>query len=169
MRLLLASTVALFLAQGTSAVDPVPVRGMNDLVRMNRCDLEALYRGAEIGCPPKGVVNGRAIINPGSKMTVPTSRVVHLMWQGKVVSDDVMVNRVFGGFRAVQARVFVGDSWLDGKPTLVMDYAGSSKLFGEYRDEVREIAPGLYLGLTYKRAEPAPEIKAFFTLEPRKK
>ncbi|HEY3787953.1 MAG TPA: hypothetical protein VGL71_03820 [Urbifossiella sp.] len=139
-----------------------------DLVRMNRCDLENLYRGAQIGCPPRGVTRGRAIINPGSKLTVPTSKVVRVLWQGKVITDDgMMVNRVFG-MRAIHARVYIGESWLDGKPTVVMDYAGTSKLFPSIRDEVREISPGLYLGMAFKRTDAAPELKAFFTLESRK-
>jgi hypothetical protein len=135
---------------------------------MNRCDLENLYRGAQIGCPPRGVTRGRAIINPGSKLTVPTSKVVRVLWQGKVITDDgMMVNRVFG-MRAIHARVYIGESWLDGKPTVVMDYAGTSKLFPSIRDEVREISPGLYLGMAFKRTDAAPELKAFFTLESRK-
>jgi hypothetical protein len=165
----------LFLASAPMAVaaEPVPesypIQGMNDLVRMKRGDLENLYRAAAIGCPPSGILNGRAIINPGSKLTVPISKVIRLLWQGKVVSnDDMMVNRVFG-MRAVHARVYVGESWLDGKPSVIMDYAGTSKLFPNIRDEVREISPGLYLGLTHKRTDSGPEVKAFFTLENRKK
>src|SRR6266540_1352438 len=92
------------------------IRDMDDLVRMSRCDLENLYRSAEIGCPPSGVHNGRAIINAGSKLTVPASKVVRVLWQGKVISDDDMVNRVFG-VRAVHARVYTGESWFDGKPS----------------------------------------------------
>ena len=37
---------------------------MDDLVRMSRCDLENLYRHAEMGGPPMGVTDGRAIVNP---------------------------------------------------------------------------------------------------------
>ena len=173
MRLECLAAGALTFALGSAlATDPVPtpypIRGMDDLVRMNRCDLENLYRHAEIGCPPSGVTRGRAIINPGSKLTVPTSKVVSVLWQGKVVSDDMMVNRVLG-LRVVHARVYIGESYLDGKPSVIMDYAGTSKLFPSIRDEVREISPGLYLGLTHKRTDAGPEVKAFFTLDSRKK
>jgi hypothetical protein len=48
-----------------------------------------------------------------------------------------------------------------------MDYAGSSRLFSAYRDETREVAPGLYLGMVHKRTDAGAELKAFFALEPR--
>ena len=55
---------------------------------MNRCDLETLYRNAEVGCPPHGVTDGRAIMKPGTAFTVPASQVTRLIWQGKVFTDD---------------------------------------------------------------------------------
>jgi hypothetical protein len=141
-----------------------PVRGMDDLVRMSRCDLEALYRQAEMRPLPVGFARGRAIYNPGSRVTVPASRLTHVLWQGKVIQDDgMMVNRVFG-LKAVHARVYTGVSWLDGRPSLVMDYCGTSKLFPNVRDEVREVCPGLYLGLTHLRRDTGPELAMFFTL-----
>jgi hypothetical protein len=144
-----------------------PVRGMDDLVRMSRADLEALYRGAEIGNAPTGFARGRAIYDPGTRLTVPASRLIHVLWQGKVFkSDGMMVNRVFG-LRAVHARVYVGESWLDGKPSLILDYCGTSRIFGDARDEVRELSPGLYLGLTHVRRDTGPELTMFFTLDAR--
>jgi hypothetical protein len=157
-----------FVAAPLRADAPVPVGGMKELVRMDRCQLDALYRQSDVGCPPSGVLRGRAIINAGSPITVPASRVIHVLWQGKVVRGDDMVNRVFGGLRAVHARVYIGESWVDGKPALVMDYAGASRLFGEYRDEVREVSPGVWLGVTHKRTPTGPEFKTYFSLEPKK-
>jgi hypothetical protein len=144
-----------------------PVRGMPDLVRMDRCQLDALYRQCEVGTPPCGVMDGRAIINAGSPMTVPTACVVSLMWQGKVVGTEEMINRVFG-FRAVKAKVYLGESWVDGKPAMIFDYAGTSKMFPAIRDEVREVSPGLYLGVTHERTDSGPKFKTFFTLAPKK-
>lgn len=145
------------------------IRGMDDLVRMSRCDLENLYRHAEIGCPPGGVTDGRAIINAGSAITVPAAAVTRVIWQGKVFTDDnMMVNRVFG-MRAIRARVYTGESWLDGKPSVILDYAETSKLYADVRDEVREISPGLYLGIAYHRTDAGPELNKFFTLDSRKK
>lgn len=173
MRLLLPLVCAL--AAGCQAAPHVAqshdIRGMKDLVRMDRCQLDSLYCQSEAACLPCGSYDGRAIIKAGSPMTVPASRVVHLMWQGKVITDDgqMMVNRVFGPFHAVRARVYMGESWIDGKPALIMDYEGASKLFGAFRDEVREVSPGLYLGATHERTTAGPVFKTYFTLDSRGK
>ena len=94
-----------------------PGYSLDQLLRMDHCQLEALYRAAEPGHVPDGVTNGRAIRNPGSRLTVPMSRAVRVLWQGKVVTDGVMVNRVLG-LRVVPARVYAGVSWLDGRPAV---------------------------------------------------
>jgi len=146
-----------------------PVYTLDQLVRMNREQLETLYRSAEMGQSPYGVTNGRAIRNPGSRLTVPTSRVVRVLWQGKVFNDEgtMMVNRVLG-MRAVHARVYVGESWLDGRPSVIMDYAGTSRLFPDVRDEVREVSPGVWLGVMYTRKPGGPEQTMFFALAARR-
>ena len=151
-----------------SASTTCNIRSMDDLVRMSRCDLESLYRHSEMGGPPMGVTDGRAIVNPGTPFTVPTATVTRIIWQGKVFTEDnMMVNRVFG-LRAIRAKVYPGESWLDGKPSLILDYADTSKLYSHVRDEVREISPGLYLGVAYHRTSAGPELNKFFTLDSRK-
>jgi hypothetical protein len=146
-----------------------PTRGLDDLVRMSRCELEAVYRRADMGTAPAGVTRGRAIFNPGSRLTVPAARVTRILWQGKVFKDDgMMVNRVFG-VRAIHARVYVGESWFDGRPSVIMDYCGTSRLFPDVRDEIREVGPGLWLGLTYIRRDTGPELTNFFALADRRR
>jgi hypothetical protein len=49
----------------------------------------------------------------------------------------------------VRAEVSVGPSWLDDRPCVVLDYSRSSVVAGWIRDEIREVAPGLYLGLVW--------------------
>jgi hypothetical protein len=78
-----------------------------------------------------------------------------------------MINRGPLGLEAVRAGVYVGESWLDGRPALVMDYCGLSRLFPDVRDELREVAPGLFLGLTYRRDCPGPRLVTFFALDAR--
>ena len=72
---------------------------------------------------------------------------------------------MFGVFRAVPATVAVGPSRVDGRPALVIDYADSGRAFRDIRDEVREVAPGVYLGLTFQGAKPEPII--YFALDGR--
>ena len=76
-----------------------------------------------------------------------------------------MINRVLGFGRAIPATVYQGESLIDGQPSLILDYSGS-KLWPDVRDELREVEPGLYLGVMYK-GKPAQQ-KMFFTLDARK-
>lgn len=53
--------------------------------------------------------------------------------------------------RFVRADVFRGVSWSDGKQSIVLDYLKTSLLAFFIRDEIRCVAPGLYLGKVYIR------------------
>jgi hypothetical protein len=164
-RLTAVLSAALLLPSAAPAAEPV--LGVRDLVRMDQADLEALYRSADVGTIPLGSTRGRAIYHPGTRVTVPASRAIHVLWKGKVFREDgTMINRTFAG-RAVTARMYLGESWLDGRPSLVLDYADTSKLFHDVRDEQREVCPGLYLGLTYVRKCPQPELATFYAIDSR--
>lgn len=138
------------------------------LLRTSRCELLELYRCGHPAAVPTGFVRGWAIFKPGRWTTVPRAHFTHLLWQGKEFTCDggTMINHV-AGLKVVKANVFTDTSWFDGKPTLVFDYCGASKLFGNVRDEVREVAPGVYLGLTYLRKKDGPELAVFFVLDAR--
>jgi hypothetical protein len=144
-----------------------PPRDMADLVRMSKYELDALYLASPPAPVPSGYVPGRAIKSPGSRFTAANARMTRLVWQGKVFRDDgTMVNRVFGGATAIPADVFFGESLMDGKPALVLDYS-RSKLWPNVRDEVREVSPGLYLGVMYDGKSVVKQ-KMYFTLDARK-
>src|SRR6185437_10489429 len=100
MRFSLVAACALGFSSAAAAADPVPqtyaVRSASDLVKMNRCDLETLYRSSSVGCPPSGKFRGRVIINPGSRITGAASQFTRVIWQGKIINEESMVNRVFG-------------------------------------------------------------------------
>ena len=59
----------------------------------------------------------------------------------------------------------LGPSCLDGKPSIVMDYGETSLVWADVRDEVREVAPGLYLGRMYRLKPCGPEFQMFFALQ----
>ena len=40
-------------------------------------------------------------------------------------------------------------SWFDQKECIVLDYSKTSLLAQWIRDEIREVAPGIYLGMVY--------------------
>src|SRR6516164_3281291 len=51
--------------------------------------------------------------------------------------------------RAIEAAVYKQDSWYDGEPCIVLDYSKTSFVAQKIRDEIREIAPGVFLGLVF--------------------
>jgi hypothetical protein len=134
---------------------------------MSASDLRALFAASPAAPMPPGYAPGRSIKDPGSRRAVANSRATRLVWQGKYIRPDgTMINRVFGFAKAIPADVYIADSLLDGKPALVFDYS-RSRLWPNVRDEVREVAPGLYLGLMFKDGA-VTEPTRFFTLDARK-
>jgi hypothetical protein len=137
---------------------------LDGLVRSDRATLEGIYAGGSVTTPPPGFAPGRAIPEPGTRKTVRKSKTIGILWKGKVFSDGQMINRLAGGREAVPASVYVGESWFDGKPALILDYAGHRR-FGDVRDEMREVSPGVFVGLTYVRKCPEPKLAMFFALD----
>lgn len=156
-------------AQGPE-VPPPPsgwgVQSLDDLVRLDPIALESLYRQSPPAPMPAGKVLGRPVVLPGSIVAVPASRAGRLLWQGKIFDPEtgIAVNRFFG-VRAIRGELSYGESWLDGGPALILDYERTSRIYGPYRDELREVAPGLVLGLMYDRRTPKPKLVRFFALD----
>ncbi len=53
------------------------------------------------------------------------------------------------GIPAIAADIYRAPSWFDGGPCIVLDYSKTSWVARMIRDEIREIGPGLFLGLVY--------------------
>ena len=138
---------------------------MHALVRTDPAGLEALYSGGSVGPPPTGFLPGKAIPSAGTRSGVRRSNAIGLLWKGKEFSDGQMINRLAFGMRAVRADMYEGESWFDGGPSIILDYANTSRRFGYARDEMREISPGLYLGMTYARKPTGPERVMFYTVQ----
>jgi hypothetical protein len=139
---------------------------MKQLIRMSPCELEQLYAQGVMAPIPAGKIRGQALLNPGTKLAVPTSRGSRLVWQGKIFNADgqTAVNRFFG-VRLIKANVYSAESWRDGRPALILDYSQTSLLYAPYRDEIRQIAPGLFLGLMFDRNTCPAKLKMYFALE----
>jgi hypothetical protein len=129
-------------------------------------ELEALYRSSGPGAMPRGFLRGKALYRRDGALPGVRSAVSAALWKGKVFDDagDGLVNQWLG-VRAVRASVHYGPSWMDGGPSIVMDYAATSRVWRDVRDEVREVAPGLYLGRMYRRKPCGPAFQLFFALE----
>jgi hypothetical protein len=138
------------------------------LQRMSPGELEAVYRQGFAAAIPEGRIRGTALLAPGTRRSRMMSRGARLIWQGKVIEpgESSAVNRFFG-VRAVRGQLYEGPSWLDGQPSLVLDYSQTSRVYASNRDEIRQVAPGLYLGLMYDRTIAPPKLVMYFALEQR--
>jgi hypothetical protein len=123
------------------------------LLAASPSELEALFRAAPAGPVPSGVLDGTLLPLPGSPVARAAAEVVReLVWQGKVVDPGgtSLRNRLTPlGVRAVAGAVRPADSLVDGRPCTVFDYSATSVVARGVRDEVRLVAPGLYLGVVW--------------------
>jgi hypothetical protein len=145
-----------------------PAITLDQLLGMSPAELESVYRqGTAVGIPA-GRIRGTALLAPGTRRARVLSRSARLLWQGKVFEQgqSTAVNRFFG-FRVIRGQVYQGQSWLDGQPALVLDYSQTSRVYADNRDEIRQVAPGLYLGLMYNRTTAPPALQMYFALDSR--
>jgi hypothetical protein len=153
--------------QASSMQSPATIQTLDDLVTLSAPQLDQLYRQSGPGSMPTGKVRGRALY-PESRFPRARSNAAKFAWQGKVFdpSTSTAINRFFG-VRAIKGNVYSGPSWLDGNPSMILDYEGTSRIYGNYRDEIREVAPGLYLGLMYDRTTSPVSLKMYFAFDAR--
>ena len=123
------------------------------LLEMSQAELDELFRSRPAGSLPTGRGRGTAIVLPGTplaKVAAPITRL--LFWQGKSFRPDGKLLKNFVtpfGVRAIMAEVYKAPSWLDGRECIVLDYSRRSLVARKIRDEIREVSPGLYLGVVY--------------------
>jgi hypothetical protein len=151
---------------------PVPcsasadVSCLRQLVRMSRCDLLSLYDHAQPGPIPCGFTPGRPIHCGGGFRCAPFTCLSRLtIWRGKVFGPDCTAHNRLLGINTVPAYVCYGESWYDGRPAIILDYEGCSRIASKLRDEIREVAPCLYVGLTFVRRGCEPQLALFFALD----
>ncbi len=139
---------------------------LDALLRMTPAEIEAVYRQGTAAAIPPGRVRGTALLAPGTWRARPLSRGARLLWQGKVIEPDqaTAVNRFFG-IRMIRGQLSQGPSWFDGAPALILDYSETSRIYARNRDEIRQVAPGLFLGLMYDRSTAPPRLSMYFALE----
>ncbi len=88
---------------------------------------DQVYQSSNAVSLPAGKVKGRVILFPGTRITRPASKVARLMWRGKIFKNEqsMAVNRFFG-IKMIKANVYQDQSWLDGRPSLILDYSQTS-------------------------------------------
>jgi hypothetical protein len=129
-----------------------------EFLKLSGEQLDNVFRNAPAGAIPIGQGDGTAIIAPGTVVSDTIAKFVHIFtWKGKVFEPDpvdsqraTLENRLFLlGIKAIVAQVYRGESWLDAKECIVLDYSHTSIVAQWIRDEIREVSPGLYLGVVY--------------------
>lgn len=140
------------------APSTVAIRDPHEFLEMSGEQLDELFRNGRVGEIPSGEGEGTAIIAPGTVVSDAIARFVHLFsWKGKAFERDAnrpergwLKNRLLLlGTKAIIAEVYKGESWFDGKECIVLDYSHTSIVAQWIRDEIREVAPGIYLGVVF--------------------
>ena len=123
------------------------------LKSMNQAQLDELFVNSPAGPIPAGEADGTVLFDPGSPIEDIAARLAHLLfWKGKVFdpTSGELRNRILPvGFPAIAAAVYTAPSWIDGKECIVLDYSKTSIVAHWVRDEIRLVAPNLYLGVVF--------------------
>jgi hypothetical protein len=123
------------------------------LMGMSQAELDETFRRCPAGDIPAGEAEGTVLVAPGTELTGIAAKLIHLLaWKGKVFDADrgELRNEVLlTGIRAVQAKVYKDASWYDGNECIVLDYSHTSLVAHWIRDEMRLVAPNLYLGIVF--------------------
>jgi hypothetical protein len=131
-----------------------------DLPSMRGSQLDDLFANAPAGEIPVGKGSGQALMASGTFAARPLVAITRLLaWQGKQFDapSHTLRNLITPfGLKAITADVYVDASLADGHPCIVLDYSKTSRVAGWVRDEIREIAPGLYIGLVYAGTRKLP-------------
>ena len=121
---------------------------------MDRDELDEVYQQADAGTIPRGEARGTAIVAGSSRAQAFAKFARMFAWQGKVFDmfppdyqHGILINKITPfSLSFIVAKVYRDASWMDGKETIVIDYASTSFVAQKIRDEIREVAPGIYLG-----------------------
>lgn len=159
---------------------------LDDLARSSPPELKALYEGGTVPdslARLDGDLVGRMLavrgVGRGAALRAIASlaRSPGFAWAGKSFQavdreTGTGINRVrlAGRHRLFPFRTLFGPWVIDGRPCVVLDYddADNPGLIRSIHDEVREVAPGLYLGpACWKRQGRSPLVLLWFGLDTR--
>lgn len=128
------------------------------LLKLTSSQLDDLFKQAEAGPIPDGPAKGTAIIAPGTNFSDEIAELISVFaWQGKTfdAKHGFLRNRILPlGLNAIVAEVRKGNSLLDSRECIVLDYSKTSTVAHWIRDEIRMLAPKFYLGRVYWNNKP---------------
>jgi len=176
----------------TSVSSPPPIprsapHSLDALASMSLDALDALYRAATVSTTmhaADGQLVGRMLAVRGLPGAVagPLRRFAasrSFVWEGKTfqASSDtrgvghnrVVVPRVLGRQSLFPFETRFGASAIDGKPTLILDYDldVNPGYIRHIHDEIREVAPGLFLGPAMWKTATGKALVMWFALDAR--
>ena len=124
-----------------------------EMLKMSQAQLDDLFTQSPVGEIPSGEAKGTAIIAPGTTYTHDIANFInHFAWQGKVFdpSKGNLAKQDFAFWTQRDHRQSLQGLELDGqKECIVLDYSETSLVAHWIRDEIREVAPRIYLGKVY--------------------
>ena len=130
----------------------------SQLLRMSRGQLDELFKQSPPGNIPEGEGAGTPIVFAGSWLAKFCAWLTRLFfWQGKIFDAQTrsLRNRITAfSLKSIKADVYEAPSWLDERQAIVLDYSKTSLVARKIRDEIREVAPGLYLGKVWWGRKP---------------
>ena len=135
-----------------------PITDPHEFLKLSEDQLDGIFRDLAAGDIPSGEGEGTAIFAPGTEVSDAIAKFIHIFtWKGKVFERDPanpgrgwLKNRLLmHGIKGIVAEVYKGESWLDGKECIVLDYSHTSIVAQWIRDEIRQVSPGVYLGVVY--------------------
>jgi len=133
--------------------------GSLDLMRATGAELDRWFAELPAGEQPRGFGTGTAIVGSGLARRLGAVFARVLLWRGKVFTPDgtALLNVISPfGIRAIRAAVRPDTSVLDDRPCVLLDYSSTSTVARWIRDEIREYAPGKYIGMVYIRGRKIP-------------
>ncbi|GMV18503.1 MAG: hypothetical protein AMXMBFR56_67270 [Polyangiaceae bacterium] len=170
--------------------DRRPKLSLDDLSQKSYAELETLYRSGTVPASLRAVdgkLTGRMLAvrglggGPLAKGLRKLAASRAFVWGGK--SFEAESDRTGRGINRVQAPGVLGRqnlfpfttlfaaSAIDGKPTIVLDYAHPENppYIRAIHDEIREVAPGLYLGPAMWKTAKGPRTVLWFALDTGKR
>jgi hypothetical protein len=162
-----------------------PHLSLDDLAKLDPDELMELYRHAKTPrlADLDGKLDGRMLAAPRAQATQVRrwlkrfARSGLFPWQGKTFDHETAehghgVNRLFGERVSwFHFETSVGPSKAGDFDSVHLDYSHDRNppLVRDVLDEVREVAPGLWLGLAYLRLKDGDHLACFFAVARRPK
>jgi hypothetical protein len=140
---------------------------LESLRSMDHCALDDLFRAGRAAGPPVGYCRGHVLYFSECYYKCPrlSAAMSGAVWKGKHFNCDGSFVNQFACVKAISSCARSGPSWFDGADCVILDYPPGTAIFGTWRDEVREVAPGLFLARLYN--SDTCEFRGYLALVPQ--